>query len=99
MILWLSCFMLYVYVGNAGFDSWQGQEISHFSKMSRLPLVLTQPPMQRVPRISPPLEAQWLGCENDHTPPSSVMAKNEWSYTSAPPVHIHAVDWANYTFL
>ena len=54
MILWLSCFMLYVYVGNAGFDSWQGQETSLFSKTSRLPLVPTQPPMQRVPRIFPP---------------------------------------------
>jgi hypothetical protein len=48
---------------------------------------------------SPPLEAQWLGRKDDHTPPSSVMVKNEWSYTSAPPVHIHVVDWANYTFL
>jgi hypothetical protein len=46
-----------------------------------------------------PLEAQWLGREDDHTPPSSVMVKNKCSYTSALPVYIHAVDWANYTFL
>jgi len=37
--------MLYVDVGNAGSDSWQRQEISLFSKMCRLPLVPTQPPM------------------------------------------------------
>jgi len=91
--------MLYVDVGNAGFDSWQGQEISLFSKMCRLPLVPTQPPMQWVPTIFSLLEAQWLGHKDYHTPPSSVMVKNEWSYTSAPPAHIHAVDWANYTFL
>ena len=91
--------MLYIYVGNAGFDSWQGQEISLFSKMPRLSLGPTQPPIQQVPRIFSPLEAQWLGHEDDYTPPFSVMVKNEWSYTSAPPVHIHAVDWANYTFL
>jgi hypothetical protein len=46
-----------------------------------------------------PLEAQWCRHEDYHTPPSSVMVKNEWSYTSAPPIHIHAVDWANYSFL
>jgi hypothetical protein len=29
-----------------------------------------------------PLEAQWLGHEDDYTPPSSVMVKQKCNYTS-----------------
>jgi len=99
MILRFSCFTLHVHVGNPGFDSWQGQEISLFSKMSGLPLVPIQPPMQRVQRIFHPWRYSGWGMQMTTNIPSSVMAKNEWSYTSAPPVHIHAVDWDNYTVL
>jgi hypothetical protein len=31
------------------------------------------------------------GREADHSPPSSAEIKNEWSYTSTPPLHLHGV--------
>jgi hypothetical protein len=31
------------------------------------------------------------GREADHSPPSSAEVKNEWSYTSTPPVRLHGV--------
>jgi hypothetical protein len=31
------------------------------------------------------------GCETDHSSPSSAEVKNEWSYTSTPPVRLHGV--------
>ena len=34
---------------------------------------------------------KWPGREADHSPPSSAMVKNEWSYTPAPPVCFHVV--------
>jgi hypothetical protein len=37
--------------------------------------------------------------EADHSLPSSAMIKNEWSYISAPPVHLHGVDRANITLV
>jgi hypothetical protein len=30
------------------------------------------------------LGVKQLGCETDHSPPSSTKVKNEWSYTSTP---------------
>jgi hypothetical protein len=39
--------------------------------------------------------------EADHSPPSSVEFKNAWSYTSTPPIRLHAVvlkDRDNFTF-
>jgi len=32
------------------------------------------------------LGVKWPGCEVDHSPPSSVEVKNEWSCTSPPPI-------------
>jgi hypothetical protein len=37
------------------------------------------------------------GHEFDHIPPSAAEVKNEWSYTSAPPVYLHGVDRDNLT--
>ena len=37
-------------------------------------------------------EAKRLGLEADHLPPSTAEFKNEWSYTSSPPVCLHRVD-------
>ena len=34
----------------------------------------------------------WVGNEIDHSPPSGAEVKNEWSYTSAPPVCPHWID-------
>lgn len=28
------------------------------------------------------LEVKWLGCEDDHSPPSTFEVKNAWSFTS-----------------
>lgn len=33
--------------------------------------------------------------EGDHSPPSSAMVKNEWSYTSASPICLHGMDRDN----
>jgi hypothetical protein len=39
------------------------------------------------------------GCEVHHSSPPSTEVKNEWSYTSAPPMSHHVVvDRENYTF-
>jgi len=32
-----------------------------------------------------------LGCEADHSPPSSAEVKNAWSYTSTLPVCLHGM--------
>jgi hypothetical protein len=32
-----------------------------------------------------------LGCEADHSPPSSAEVKNAWSYTSTSPLHLHGI--------
>jgi hypothetical protein len=37
-------------------------------------------------------------CEFDHSPSSSAMVKNEWNYTSAPPLCLHGMDWDNLAF-
>jgi hypothetical protein len=35
-----------------------------------------------------------MGHEIDHSPPYSAMVKNEWSYTSTPPVPLNAfMEW------
>jgi len=37
------------------------------------------------PRVKPPERAA------DHSPPSTVEVKNDWSYTSTPPIRLHGV--------
>jgi hypothetical protein len=39
------------------------------------------------------------GREVNHSPPSSAEVKNEWSYTSTPPICLHCVDRENFAFL
>jgi len=39
------------------------------------------------------------GRDADHSPPSSVEIKNEWSYTSTLPMRLHGVFRDNHTFL
>ena len=34
----------------------------------------------------------------DNSPPSSAKVKNEWSYSSAPPVCLQGIDGDNFTF-
>jgi hypothetical protein len=51
------------------FNSWKRQEVFLFA------MGPTQPPVQCVlGAVSP--EVKWLGCEADHSPPSSIKAKN-----------------------
>jgi len=54
------------------------------------------PPMQWAlpffPGVKPP------GREVNHTPPSTVEVKNEWSCTSTPPICLHGVDRENFIF-
>jgi hypothetical protein len=38
------------------------------------------------------------GHEFDHSPPFSAAMKNEWNYTSAPPIFLRAVDLGNFTY-
>ena len=47
------------------------------------------------------LSGHWspsLGLEFDHSSPSSAKVKNEYSYTSAPPVCLYWVDRNSFTF-
>jgi hypothetical protein len=55
-----------------------------FSKSSRLALRSTQSPIKSVPgALSPGVKR--LGCEADHSPPTSVEVKKVWIYTSTAP--------------
>jgi hypothetical protein len=66
-----------------GFEYRQELGIFPFTTVSRPALGPTQPPIQRLPgdlslRIKQP------GRETEHSPPSSAVIKNAWSYTSTP---------------
>jgi hypothetical protein len=39
-----------------------------------------------------------LGCEADHSPPSTAQVKDKWSYTSTLDICHHVVDFVNFTF-
>jgi hypothetical protein len=66
-----------------GFESQQGLGILLFTTMSRPALGPIQPPIQWVPGALS-LGVKWLGCEADHSPPSSAEVKTAWSYTYTP---------------
>lgn len=38
-----------------------------------------------------PMGVEWLGHETNHSPPSSVKVKNEWNYTTTPPLCFHGM--------
>ena len=60
----------------------------------------------QVPGLTQPLHgykdsfpgAKWLECEDNHWPPSNAEVRNDWSYTSTPPVGLHGMDRENFTF-
>jgi len=39
---------------------------------------------------------KWLGHEADHWPPYSTMVKNDWGYTSTPPIRLHGACRKNF---
>jgi hypothetical protein len=45
-----------------------------------------------------PLGTEARELKADHSPPTSVKVKNEWSYTSTPPIRLHGVDVGNINF-
>jgi hypothetical protein len=55
-----------------------------FSTMSRQALGSTQPHIQ-CKRGTFSLKIKWLGCEANHSPPSTADIKNAWIYSSTPP--------------
>jgi hypothetical protein len=77
-------------IGLLGFDSRRGLGIFLFTTASRTDLGPTQPPIQWVPGALS-LGVKRLRCEADHSPPCSAEVKNEWSYTSTPPICLHGV--------
>jgi hypothetical protein len=61
-----------------------------FTTASRPALVSSQPPIQWVPGALS-LRVKRQGREADHSPASRAEAKNAWSYTCTPPIHLHGV--------
>ena len=70
--------------------SWQGHKICCLSKWSRPAMEPTQPLIQWVPRFFPRLKCP--GCDVDHSPLSNAEVKNEWRYTSSPPICFRDMD-------
>jgi hypothetical protein len=94
-----SIFLLGCGLDRQGFESWQGQEIPVFSKMSRLAV--------RGPLLLPSLlfsGYQWLipwgygGWCMRLRPPSAAKVQSEWRCTTTPPVCLHVVDRDSFTF-
>jgi hypothetical protein len=70
-------------VDDPGLDSRAEQET-----LSKTPLRAAGPtksPVKWVPAVSQ------MGRGPDHSPPCSVEVRNEWSYTSPPPISVHDV--------
>jgi hypothetical protein len=89
LISFLLLYRLGYGVDGLGLESCLGQEIFIFSITSRPALGPTQCLVQLVPGLFPGDRA--AGLEVDHSSPI-VEVKNEWSYTTAPPVCFHGGD-------
>jgi len=44
-------------------------------------------------------EQRGWGVKVNHSPPSSTEVKNEWSYTSTPPICLHGMDREKFAFI
>jgi hypothetical protein len=58
-----------------------------------------QPLVQFVHGFFLSLGVERLGCEVDHSPARTADIKNEWSYTSAPPVCLNGVYRGKFGFI
>jgi len=67
-------------------------------KTTRPALGSTQPPVHWVLGFFPPLVKQ-LGHEVNHSFPSSVKVRNEWSSASTPHICIHGMDKETVLFI
>jgi hypothetical protein len=61
------------------FDSWQGKEVSLFSKLSGPILEAKKPPQQLAP-MTFSQAVKLLGSESDHSSLCSPEVKNDYSY-------------------
>jgi hypothetical protein len=78
------------------FFSRQQQEIFVFSKTSKPALKPTHLPTPWVSgAVSPGVKRPRR--EVNNSPPSNAEDRNEWSYTSDPPICLHGVDEVNFT--
>jgi len=68
-----------------------------FSKISTPVLGFIQPPTKWVPGSFPGVKRQ--GPEVNHTHSSSAEVKNEWSYTSIPPIYLCDLDDETFAFI
>jgi hypothetical protein len=70
-------------VGGLGckLDDW----CSQFSVGSMMGIFLFAGAHPGVPGALTP-GVKWLGCEADHSPPSSAKVKNKWNSSSTPPI-------------
>jgi len=82
---------------DSGFQSRRWQDIFLFSKFFGPALGPIQPPV-RWYRGSYP-EVKRSGRDVDQSHPSSAETKNEWSYTSTPPICLHGVGRGNFTLI
>jgi len=78
-----------------GLDDWDFEsqwELGIFLPTTAFRTVLepTQLPIQWVAGALS-LGVKWLGCEVDHSLPSSAKVKNAWSCTPAPLIHLHGM--------
>jgi hypothetical protein len=71
---------------NPWFNSWQVQDIFSFSRTFILPLWLTHPAIQQISGLV--LEVKQPGHKFNHLSLSHVEMKDEWSCTSAAPLHL-----------
>ena len=91
---------------DTGFKSWQKQDISFFSKSSRLDMGPTKLSIQWVPGTIFP--GGWgggglrqSGCGMmliTDLPPFGAVIKNEWSYNPAFPIYLRIVDRDKFAF-
>ena len=84
-------------MNDLGLDFWQEQKTFLFPKTSR-PGLGPHPVSYAVDNGIFPLLVKLLQHEADYSPPPSAEIKNEWSYTSTPPIRHHNMGRDNFTF-